>query len=155
MQKILAEQAELKNQNNDLKNEINELKNRDNILVDKVEILTNQNTELTSQIKVLSKQNDVIAQHLVDQNSNINLRLQSLESCIRINVPETESVETQTESESTDKEIMTDATEINSCHTQTKSSTFQVTNSECNTDPVVLVKETSKKEESVQTVSDP
>ena len=148
---MLAEQAELKNQNNELKNEINEQKN--------------QNTELTSQIKVLSEQNDIIAQHMVDQNTNFNLRLQSLESLICRLLPSTESIETQTELNTTDKEIMTDSTAIKNGHTQTittslnketNTDTIHLKDSESNTDVPVSTRDDSKKElqdESVQTVS--
>ena len=157
MSKIIADQNILKNE---LKTKNNELKTQNNFLVDKLEIFTNQIAILSNQNEVLVNQNDIT----VKQNADLNFRLQSIESSILRLIPPAETVGTQTELKTADKETQilpetkarksqttssTSSKETNTVHITTK-------NTESNTDPDVSMKTASKKElheESVQTVS--
>ena len=160
MRKVVADQNILKNQNSELKTQNNELKTQNDILFNNLEAFTNQIAILSNQNEVLVKQNGIT----VKQNASLNVRLQSIESSIRRLIPPAETVGTQTELKTVDKETQI-LPETKARKTQTtSSSSSKATNTkniplkhtESNTDPDVSIKATSKKElheESVQTVS--
>ena len=160
MRKVVADQNILKNQNSELKTQNNELKTQNDILFNNLEAFTNQIAILSNQNEVLVKQNGIT----VKQNASLNVRLQSIESSIRRLIPPAETVGTQTELKTVDKETQilpeTKAREtqviVPSSNKETNTEHIKMKNTEFNTDPDVSMKPTSKKElheESVQTVS--